>query len=427
MAIIAEVAPLGHPRVPLIRVPDARAALALLSCSFHEHPSAKLMTVGITGTNGKTTVAYMVRQILERHGLKTGLLSTVQYEMGARTIPAVRTTPEAPVIASMMAQMLEQQCRAAVLAVSSHALVQKRTLGIQFDAVVFTNLTPEHLDYHGNMEAYFEAKSLLFDQIQDSGKASASMVNLDDPFGERLIYQAKRTEDCITYGVRESADVRASMLKLDARGSRFRVSSPWGSADVHSQLMGRYNVSNALAAMATCGQLGVPIELAAEAISTLESVPGRLEEIRVPQPFQVFVDYAHTADALANVIPALREITSGRLIVVFGCGGDRDSSKRPLMGRVASELADFSFLTSDNPRSEDPSAIVDDILVGFEDCTQYEVLLDRRAAIQSALELADVGDVVLIAGKGHEPFQESGQKTIPFDDRRVVKSILGQE
>ena len=427
VAVISELAPDPHVAVPMIQVADGREALAALACSFFNHPSRALKTIGVTGTNGKTTVAFMVRAILEASGQRTGLLSTVQYEMGDRTIPATRTTPEAPAIASMMAQMVKEGCQAAVMEVSSHALVQKRTQGIEFDAAIFTNLTPEHLDYHETMDAYFSAKRTLFTQTLACGKMGAAIVNIDDRWGEHLAYAPEMAEKCLTYGVHPDADVRASDVQLRFGGSRFLVSTPWGECDVFLKLHGKFNVSNALAAIAACGRLGISLDVAVEALGNLASVPGRLEEVRVSQPYQVFVDYAHTSDALANVLPALREICSGRLILVFGCGGNRDRSKRAVMGRVATELSDFAFVTSDNPRDEDPAAIVDDIIEGFDGAENYEIVLGRRDAIASALEMADVSDIVLIAGKGHETFQEVRKQTIPFDDRRVVKLILGMD
>jgi UDP-N-acetylmuramoyl-L-alanyl-D-glutamate--2,6-diaminopimelate ligase len=427
VAVISELSPHAHVAIPMIQVPDGREALAALACSFFNHPSKALQTIGVTGTNGKTTVAFMVRRILEASGQRTGLLSTVHYEMGDRTIPATRTTPEAPAIASMMAQMVKEGCQAAVMEVSSHALVQKRTQGIEFDAAIFTNLTPEHLDYHGSMDAYFAAKRTLFQQTLERGKMGAAIINIDDRWGEQLAYEPEMDATRLTYGVHPDADIQASDVQMSVRGSRFHVSTPWGDCDVFLKLLGRFNISNALAAIAACGRLGVSPDVAEKALGAMVNVPGRLEEVHVSQPYQVFVDYAHTGDALANVLPALREISSGRLILVFGCGGDRDRSKRAVMGRVAAELSDFSFVTSDNPRDEDPATIVDEILEGFVDCENYEVVLDRHDAIASALEMADVGDIVLIAGKGHETFQEVRKQTIPFDDRRVIKSILGMD
>ena len=407
-----------------IRVTEARRAIAELACVFAGKPSDQLQIIGITGTNGKTTTAYMLRDILRATDQRPGLLSTVEYEIGARVIPATQTTPDAPILQSMLAQMVNAGCKSAVIEISSHALDQQRTAGIEYEVAVFTNLTHEHLDYHETMERYFEAKSRLFLELGKQEKRAAAVINTDDEWGLRLSQSSDLQVDVVSYGVNPQASVRAEEIELTPSESTCRVLTPWGNTKIRIHLPGRFNISNALAAVASCGALGIEIDLAARALSEMALVPGRLEEIRTRKGFQVFVDYAHTDDALEHVLKTLREIARKRLIVVFGCGGNRDKTKRPAMGRTAARLADFSILTADNPRHEDPSAIIADICEGFGSAHHFEVVDDRREAITRALDMAGKGDVVLIAGKGHENFQEFDNTMVPFDDREVVKKIL---
>ena len=418
--------PEGKAAPCFVQVADARLALALLADAFFGHPSSRLKTVGITGTNGKTTTAYLVRDILKACGECPGMLSTVQYEMGERTIPAVRTTPEAPSLQSMLEQMVSAGCRSAVMEISSHALDQKRVAGIDFDVAVFTNLTRDHLDYHGTMESYFEAKKKLFTGLGRPGKRAFAVINIDDEWGRKLAATEGIEADVLTFGTDAAADIRAEEISVTSEGTEFRVSTPWGSARVSSNLLGRFNLSNSLAALGACGCLGVDIDPAARTLSETNRVSGRLEEIANSLGFQVFVDYAHTDDALKNVLGTLRELVENRLILVFGCGGDRDASKRPAMGCVAEQMADHSILTSDNPRSEEPREIIRAIEQGFGDESRYEVMEDRKLAIEKAIALAEPGDVVIIAGKGHEKFQEFGNKTVSFDDCRVAVEAIAQ-
>jgi UDP-N-acetylmuramoyl-L-alanyl-D-glutamate--2,6-diaminopimelate ligase len=406
--------------VCVLRVRDARKAAGLAAAAFHEHPSDNLEMVGITGTNGKTTVAYMSRAILEAAGRPCGLLTTVVYQIGARAIPAAHTTPESPDLQRMLSQMHAAGCRAAVMEVSSHALDQQRTAGTDFDVGVFTNLTREHLDYHGTLDAYFEAKQKLFTGLGRGRKAATAVIGTDNAWGRRLAGMPWGAVSVLTTGLDGAPDLGVEALVLTASGSRFDVRTPWGNAEVRLPLMGRFNVRNALSAIGACCALGVDVACAAQALGGVARVPGRLERVPVDAPFAVYVDYAHTADALERVLETLREITTGRLVVVFGCGGDRDPSKRPAMGRAAARGADCTVLTSDNPRSEDAGAIIDAIRAGFADGDAPEVIVDRRSAIRRALDLAAPGDAVLIAGKGHETFQECANTTVPFDDRQVV-------
>ncbi len=417
--------PVGHGATIFIRVDDPRQAMAELAAAFYNYPSAGLQMVGITGTNGKTTTAFMLRDIFNDAGRRTGLLGTVAYEIGDRTIPAHRTTPESIDLQDMLAQMVHVGCQNAVMEVSSHALIQKRVWGIDFDVAVFTNLTHDHLDYHATKENYFQAKSLLFRNLNRCRKKPVAIVNLDDPYGRDLVRDVPFEADLITYATGQDANVRAVNLQITSSGSVFDVHSPWGMAQVRLKILGHYNVSNALAALAAAGSVGVPVARAAEVLSQMLAVPGRLEEISAQGGFQVFVDYAHTEDALDNVLSTLREITPGKLIVVFGCGGNRDRKKRPLMGAVATRLADYVLLTSDNPRKENPIEIIAQIREGCKRSDNVEVVEDRHEAIVRALSLAEKGDVVLVAGKGHENYQEFANTVIPFDDRQVVRECLG--
>jgi len=405
--------------IPCAQVADARLALAQISGAFYNHPGRRLCTVGITGTNGKTTVGYMMRDILKAAARQPGLLGTVCYEIGDRVLPAARTTPEAPDIQSMLAQMERSGCDSVALEVSSHALDQHRVHGLLFDVAVFTNLTQDHLDYHGTLEAYFEVKTRLFHQVRGT-----AVINRDDPWGKRLLEKSKALAGCISYGFEEGSDVRGFDAVSDENGVRMRVESPWGNADISMQLIGRFNLHNALAAITAAGSLGIPLETIATALGAMENVPGRLEAIPNNKGKRVFVDYAHTDDALRNVLETLREITSGKLITVFGCGGNRDRAKRALMGEVASRLADYSIVTNDNPRREIPEKIAADITSGFDSERKYEILLDRKAAIVRGLELAGKKDTLLVAGKGHETYQEFNGAIVPFDDCEAVREAL---
>jgi len=424
VAAVSEHEEKGRKDICCIRVADARRAVADLACAFYDRPFSRLAMVGITGTNGKTTTAYMIRDILRAAGREPGLITTVEYEIGPRTIPATRTTPEASALLSMLAQMVNAGCSSAVMEVSSHALVQKRTAGLDFDVAVFTNLTRDHLDYHKTMEEYFQAKTLLFASLGKGTKQATAVINVDDPWGNRLSKSGAPAAEVVTFGMGSEAMVRAEDTRLSPEGSVFQIRTPWGEAEVRTRLLGRFNVSNVLGAVASCGALGTDLDLMVRALSKAAFAPGRLEKIKTRRGFQVFVDYAHTDDALEHVLTTLREITANRLMVVFGCGGNRDKSKRAAMGQVAARLADYSILTSDNPRHEKASDIIAQIREGFGFEDNFEVIEDRRQAIERALEMADKGDVVLIAGKGHENFQEFANKTIAFDDRQVVRSVL---
>ena len=401
---------------PQVRVPSVRAAMAPAAAAFYNDPTARLTTVGVTGTNGKTTTAFLVRALLEAHKRQTGLLGTVTSVIGGAERPVERTTPEAIDLQRTFREMLDSGDVACSMEVSSHALELHRADAIHFAAAIFTNLTQDHLDFHGTMEEYFLAKRRLF----EPGRARHAVINVDDPYGARL---AAELPGAVTFAVDRDAAYRATGVQTNLGGSRFTVHGPDGVIELSSPLPGRFNVYNALGALAAVRSLGVPIETAAGAIETAGSVPGRFEPVDAGQEFAVLVDYAHTPDSLDNVLRAARQITEGRLHVVFGCGGDRDRGKRPMMGEIARRLADRVIVTSDNPRSEDPEAIIGEILAGAGQDVEHDA--DRRRAIGRAIAEAAPGDVVVIAGKGHEQGQEfdAGRK-IPFDDVTVARDAL---
>ena len=417
--------------VAQVQVEDARAAMAPIAAVFNGDPTSELTVIGITGTNGKTTTAFMVRALLEAAGRRCGLLGTVKQVVGGEVEEVERTTPEAIDLQRTFARMLEAGDEFCAMEVSSHALVLHRADAIHFAVKVFTNLSQDHLDFHADMEDYFAAKRLLF-----SGEGGAplielegglSVLNVDDPYGQRLAEELFSGE-CITYSAAgAAADLSASGVAFDASGSRFTCVSPEGPIEVRTPLPGDFNIANALAALAVAHALGLDLHASAEALGSAEQVPGRFESIDEGQPFGVLVDYAHTPDSLENVLAAARRITHGRLISVFGCGGDRDREKRPLMGRAGAELSDLAIVTSDNPRSEDPAAIIDEIRAGIPEDPHAEVVIepDRRAAIALAVSRAGEGDTVVVAGKGHEQGQEfEGGRKIPFDDRDVAREEL---
>ena len=424
-AIICERNGAFPQRATKIKVADVREALARAAISFYQHPSAKLKVIGITGTNGKTTVAFITKTILEAAGIKTGLIGTVQYEIGERVIPAQRTTPESLEVQQMMAQMLRADCEACVMEVSSHALEQKRVFGVEFDVGIFTNLTRDHLDYHGTMERYFAAKTKLFTALAQGAKKAAAVINLDDAFGARLAGTA-RAELELTYGLEKAARLRATQVQLKKDGSRFAVETPDRRFVCRLPLIGRHNIYNALAAVGAGIALKINVLTIQAALNALPPVPGRLQTISLGQPFGVYVDYAHTDDALKNVLTTLRELTKGRVLLAFGCGGNRDAGKRAKMGRVAAELADFTLITSDNPRKEEPAKIAAQIEEGYRSARadRYAVELDRRRAINRIIGEAEAGDTVLIAGKGHETYQEFEDTVVPFDDRLHAHEAL---
>ena len=383
-------------RVPQVVVTDARVAMAVAADEFFGRPSEQLEVAAVTGTNGKTTTSFLLYAVLEAAGRKPGLLGTIETRVGSERRSAVRTTPEAIDLQRTFREMLDAGNRSVALEATSHGSVQKRLLRTRFACLVFTNLSQDHLDFHGTMESYYEAKKALF------GQAATAAVNIGDVYGRRLARELEG--EVVTFGFADDADLKP------------------GDVDVRSRLRGRFNVENVLGAVAAGRLLGIPDDQIAAGIEQVEGVPGRFEAVDEGQPFTVLVDYAHTPEALENVLRAARDLSGGRLICVFGCGGDRDRGKRPLMGRVAGELADMAVVTSDNPRSEDPGAIIEEVVAGAEG--ELEVEPDRREAIALAIEAAEPGDVVLIAGKGHEQGQQFRDRTVPFDDREVAREAL---
>jgi len=401
--------------VAQVVVPDSRAAMAPLAARFWEDPTARLQVVGVTGTNGKTTTAFLVREILQAADIYCGLLGTVKQIVGGVEKEVVRTTPEALELQKTFRQMLDGGDEACAMEVSSHALTLHRADAIHFEVAVFTNLTQDHLDFHADMEDYFLAKRKLFEAGPE-----VAIVNVDDPYGRRL---AKEFE-CLTFSAEGAeADYSASEIEFDASGASFSV----GGMRLRTGLPGHFNVANALGAFAVAEAMGVGSEIAVAGLARAARVPGRFEPIDEGQGFSVLVDYAHTPDSLENVLRAARRLTKGRLISVFGAGGDRDRDKRPKMGRAGAELSDLAVITSDNPRSEDPEAIVAEVAAGADGAAELEIVVDRREAIALALGCAKPGDTVVIAGKGHEQGQEfeDGRK-IPFDDREVAREELGK-
>ena len=413
------------PFVVQARVRDARATMAHAAVRLYDDPTADVRVVGITGTNGKTTSAFLIRHILERSGVQCGLLGTVKRVVGGLEEEVERTTPEAIDLQRTFRQMADAGDRACAMEVSSHALTLNRVDGIRFAVGAFTNLTQDHLDFHADMDDYFFAKRRLF-----SGAPERAVVNIDDPYGERLAAEFEATT--FSAGGDERADLRAVDLTFDASGSRFRcVTGDGADVEVALPLPGRFNVENSLCAIASVMALGLGLEQAAGALADAERVPGRFEPVDEGQPFGVLVDYAHTPDSLENVLVSARQITGedGRLLCVFGCGGDRDRDKRPLMGEVVARLADVAIVTSDNPRSEEPGAIIAEILDGMDSATRAAGTVasepDRRTAIALALDRASPGDTVVIAGKGHEQGQEfEGGRKMAFDDREVAREAL---
>jgi UDP-N-acetylmuramoyl-L-alanyl-D-glutamate--2,6-diaminopimelate ligase len=392
--------------------------MAEIAVRFYGDPSASLRVVGVTGTNGKTTTVFLLAGLFEAAGEQCALLGTVKSVIGGRQEPVVHTTPEAIHLQASFRAMLDAGDRVCAMEVSSHALAQHRVDGTRFAAAVFTNLTQDHLDFHATMEDYFAAKRRLFEQ-----EPALAVINLDDPYGRRL---AREHPEAITFALTVPADYGARELRFGVAGARFVARTPEGELECTSRLPGAFNVANALGALATAHAMGVTLELIAAALSQIAPAPGRFQALDEGQPFTVLIDYAHTPDSLENVLRAARVLTDRRLIAVFGCGGDRDRGKRPQMGRISAALADLTIVTTDNPRSEDPAAIVAEILTGVPgEGAAVEEIVDRREAIARAISLARPGDAVVIAGKGHEQGQEFADgRRLPFDDAEVARSQL---
>ncbi len=414
--------------IPVIEVKNPRIALARLAERFYGYPSSRLGLVGVTGTNGKTTVTYLIRSILQAAGHVTGLFGTVAYELAGERLPSTHTTPESHILQQLLARLVEKGADYAVMEVSSHALALNRVEGCEFDLAVFTNLTQDHLDFHHTMEDYFESKRRLFlNLIRPTKKLrpKRGIINRDDPWGRRLIETLEAP--VWTYGLEARADLTANEVRSNLEGLAFTAVTPIGSFPVRSALVGRYNVYNLLAAIGAAIHLEISPDTIQQGVALLTGVPGRFERLDSKRGFSVIVDFAHTEDALDRLLRTVSELTPGRIITVFGCGGDRDRGKRAPMGRTAARFSDVVMITSDNPRSEDPVQIIDEVAVGVREASsqkkspvEWMAVPDRKEAIERALSLARPGDTVVVAGKGHEEYQIIGDRTIPFDDRRIA-------
>lgn len=416
-ALLVET-PLENVSVPQVVAANARKALARIAAVFYHHPAEKLTLIGVTGTNGKTTTTYLCEAIFRQAGIKTGIIGTIQNKIGDKIIPCKNTTPESADLFQLFREMVDSGVKIAIMEVSSHALDQGRIEGIHFDTAIFTNLTQDHLDYHQTMESYFNAKAKLFESpaLKPNGTA---VINADDPYGQRLQKQMKAR--VITYGLRH-AEIQAGQIQLDWKGIAFHVRAPAGEFPIKMQLSGEFNVYNTLAAIGAGLSQNLSPETIRAGLERAQFVRGRFESVGRDLPFAVIVDYAHTPDGLENLLQSAKRLTKGKLIVVFGCGGDRDRGKRPLMGAIAERFADEIIVTSDNPRSEEPIAIIRGIEQGMK--KPHHVEPDREKAIGLALALAKPHDSVIIAGKGHETTQTFKDKTIHFDDREIAETYL---
>ncbi|AET70225.1 UDP-N-acetylmuramyl-tripeptide synthetase [Desulfosporosinus orientis DSM 765] len=407
--------------VPQVKVASVRQVIGKLAAAVYDCPSEKLELVGVTGTNGKTTITHLIEKIGIKHGKKVGLIGTLGARINGRDIPGERTTPESIEVQKLLSEMVDEGVSLAVMEVSSHALSLGRVAGCEFDAGIFTNLTQDHLDYHKTMKDYLNAKSRLFAGLHGEKQPKISILNGDDPaFGELCRVSAAPV---VSYGIHNSVDYHAEDVRVTTEGVRFQVRFKENLQEISYATPGFFSVYNALAAFAWGVERGYSAGTVAEALAEIAGVPGRFESVRMGQPFQVIVDYAHTPDGLENVVRTARDFTEGRLLTVFGCGGDRDRTKRPLMGEVAAQGSDFLIVTSDNPRTEDPDQIIKEILTGVSEVESIAIR-DRREAIRKACHMAKPGDTILIAGKGHETYQIFGTEVHPFDDREVVREAL---
>lgn len=424
-ALVSEKGVQAKKDVCTLLVKDSRLALAKLASRFYNYPSQEVKLVGITGTNGKTTTAYLAESILKQAEKNVGIIGTIDYHYLEKTIKGINTTPESLDLQRILRNMVDRGVSHAVMEVTSHALDLRRVDGCSFDVVVFTNLSRDHLDYHHDMASYYKSKERLFtDLLEQSVELPWVVINRDDQKGKSLVEIAKGR--ILTFGLHSEADVRAERVSCDFNGTFAKVHTPQGTFEVTSPLFGNINIYNILAATCTGISLGTSLDTIKRGIESLSYIPGRLEKIGNSHGIHVFVDYAHTSDALERVLLSMREVERGRIICVFGCGGDRDPGKRPLMGKVSARLSDFTVITSDNPRKEDPHKIIAEIEEGVRqtNVTQYVVIPDRRQAIQYAINLAQPGDAVLIAGKGHENYQILQNGVRPFDDREVARETL---
>ena len=420
-AVVSVLAPVSALEMPWVQVDDERAAMAAIAGNFYGHPTANLRLVGVTGTNGKTTTTYIVESILKAAGKPAAVFGTIEYRGPGFDFAAERTTPEAPDLEKLFRQVVDARWQNAVMEISSHAIEMKRVAGLNVDVAVFTNLSRDHLDFHGDMETYFFAKKKMFEGL--NGRPRKMVLNMDDARFEDL--RAIDPTRVISYGMQLAADICPSRYGFGWEGTDAMYKTPIGDLEVRTSLMGKPNLLNIGAAIGVGIALDVPSDAIVRGIQKLRNVPGRFELVPSAQPFRVIVDYAHTDDALEKVLRSAREITSGRIILVFGCGGERDRTKRPAMGAIAARDSDYAIITSDNPRGEDPLSIIQEIEQGMKG-SQYSVIVDRREAIHAALAYAGEEDTVLIAGKGHETYQTIGTTSYPFDDRAVAKELLNE-
>lgn len=420
----------GHRRLANYIIPDGVVVLDVanpqlflhqVALRFFDYPSRRVRTIGVTGTNGKTTITYILESIFKAHHQPCAVIGTVNYRLAGKILPSKNTTPGFLENQSHLAQLAVLKIPTCVMEVSSHALQQGRVEGIDYVSAIFTNLTQDHLDYHKNMEGYFKAKSILFKNLNDH---AAAIINEDDPYGQQLIRLSKGM--VVTYGMKPSAQVRAQSIESSLNGTRLDVIFPVGKISVTTHLIGQHNVYNILAACACAWKEGIGFDQIRHGIETIPCVPGRMETVEAGQDYFVFIDYAHTEDGLVNVLEALRAASHSKIILVFGCGGDRDRGKRPKMAAAACRLADYSIVTSDNPRSEDPEAIIAEMIPGFMK-DNYEVIVDRQQAIAHALKMAQPGQIVLIAGKGHEDYQIFKDRTVEFNERKIVQELIKRQ
>lgn len=427
VALVGETSPLDVGNAAFIKVPNSRIAAAFLAEAFYERPSQRLDVVGITGTNGKSSTLYLIESVLNAAGHLTSSVGTISYSVGGTTTPALNTTPGPVELSSALRRAVDAGHKYFIMEVSSHALHQYRVEALRFKVAVYTNLSLDHLDYHQSLDEYFNAKRHLFELLSNQPNDAHAVICADDDRSKQIA--AATVANKLTFGIREQADIRAHNLKITTSHTSFDVTTPHGDFSATLKLLGRHSVYNALAATGAGIALGIDIPTIKSGLEALVIVPGRFERIREGQPLEVIVDYAHTPEALKLLLESARSMCKGKLILVFGAGGDRDRSKRPAMGKLAASLTDFAIVTSDNPRSEDPYRIALDIEIGFQKMGKergqhYLVIVDRREAIEEALSTAEVGDIVLIAGKGHETYQVFKDKTMEFDDRAVVRAWL---
>lgn len=410
--------------VPTIIVADTSRTLAIIATKFYGYPTNKFPLIGITGTNGKTTVTYLLESIFNQHNKKTGVIGTIHMKIGDHSFPVNNTTPDALFLQQTFKQMADEQVDTGIMEVSSHALDLGRVYGCDFDIAVFTNLSQDHLDYHKNMDDYFRAKSLLFAQLGNTyneGRKKFAVINADDVHSELL--KRSTAQNILTYGCNDDAEVRATNIQLNVKHTEFRLTSPVGTVEIHSRLIGMFNIYNMLAASSAAIAANVPLDVIKHAFESITGVNGRFEQVMAGQSFATIVDYAHTPDSLENVLKTIKEFAKQNVYVVVGCGGDRDRTKRPLMAEIALKYADLAVFTSDNPRTENPHFILDEMTDGLEQ-THYEVIENRKDAIYYAVQLANKDDIILIAGKGHETYQQIGKTKYDFDDREIAKEAI---